>query len=104
MAQWLREALGRDIFSKIGYLFARKAFAELKAKMDPRNVNGGTFLGLDGVVIKSHGSSDAVGTANAIEIAYNMARHDLLSKIRESLALSQAESLSQPKLLAADKS
>ncbi|SFK27645.1 phosphate acyltransferase PlsX [Methylocapsa palsarum] len=104
IGQWLREALGRDMFSKIGYLFARKAFAELRAKLDPRNVNGGTFLGLDGIVIKSHGSSDAVGTANAIEIAYNMARHDLLSKIRESLALSHAENLSPPKLLAADKS
>src|SRR3982074_379098 len=51
IAQYLREALGRDFMSKIGYFLARHAFAALKAKMDPRHVNGGVFLGLNGVVI-----------------------------------------------------
>ncbi|HUB63386.1 MAG TPA: phosphate acyltransferase PlsX [Methylocella sp.] len=87
MAQYLREAMARDVLSKIGYFLARHAFAALKAKMDPRNVNGGVFLGLNGVVIKSHGGSDIVGTAHAIEIGYAMARHQLLSKIRDSLPL-----------------
>ena len=49
--------------SKIGYLFARSAFAILKDRLDPRKVNGGVFLGLDGVVIKSHGGTDGVGFA-----------------------------------------
>ena len=75
--------------SQIGYFLARHAFAALKAKMDPRNVNGGVFLGLNGVVIKSHGGSDVVGTAHAVEIGYAMARHQLLSKIRDSLPLSR---------------
>lgn len=88
MAQYLREALSRDFMSKIGYFFARKAFAALKGKMDPRNVNGGVFLGLDGVVIKSHGGSDVLGTAVAIEIGYTIARHELMGQIRHSLALS----------------
>jgi len=88
MAQYLREALSRDFLSKLGYLLARKGFAALKAKMDPRNVNGGVFLGLDGVVIKSHGHSDVFGTAVAIEIAYTIARHQLLGRIRDALALS----------------
>jgi glycerol-3-phosphate acyltransferase PlsX len=77
--------------SKIGYFLARHAFAALKAKMDPRNVNGGVFLGLNGVVIKSHGGSDAVGTAHAVEIGYAMARHELLRKIRDSLPLSREQ-------------
>ena len=89
IAQYLREAMGRDLLSKIGYLFARRAFAALREKMDPRRVNGGVFLGLDGVVIKSHGGADALGYAGAIEIAYAMVRHELLAKIRESLAFAQ---------------
>jgi glycerol-3-phosphate acyltransferase PlsX len=89
MVQYLREALGRDFISKLGYFLARRAFAALKAKMDPRTVNGGVFLGLNGVVIKSHGGSDEVGTAHAIDIGYAMARHQLLGKIRDSLPLSR---------------
>jgi glycerol-3-phosphate acyltransferase PlsX len=91
IAQYLRDAMGQNLMSKIGYLFAHKAFYALKNKLDPRNVNGGVFLGLDGIVIKSHGSSDAVGTAGAIEIGYDMVRHELLEKIRETLALSHDE-------------
>ena len=45
--------------AKIGYLFARQAFDALRDKMDPRKANGGVFLGLDGIVIKSHGGTDA---------------------------------------------
>jgi phosphate acyltransferase len=101
IAEYLREALGHDFMSKIGYFLARHAFAALKAKMDPRNVNGGVFLGLNGVVIKSHGGSDAVGTAHAVEIGYAMARHELLRKIRDSLPLSREQFPTQSKLKAA---
>ncbi|WP_374310140.1 phosphate acyltransferase PlsX [Methylocella sp.] len=90
MGQYLREALSGDVFSKIAYLLARKGLAALKAKMDPRNVNGGVFLGLDGVVIKSHGHSDAVGTSNAVEIAWRIARHQLLGRIRSALDVARA--------------
>ena len=53
--------------------------------------NGGVFLGLDGVVIKSHGGADAAETAGAIDLAYAMVRHELLRKIRDMLALSLSE-------------
>jgi glycerol-3-phosphate acyltransferase PlsX len=98
MGQYLREVLSRDLLSKLGYFLARRAFGALKEKMDPRNVNGGVFLGLNGVVIKSHGGSDAVGTARAVETGYVMARHQLLSKIRNSLPLLHEELSRQPKL------
>jgi glycerol-3-phosphate acyltransferase PlsX len=98
MGQYLREVLSRDLLSKLGYFLARRAFAALKEMMDPRNVNGGVFLGLNGVVIKSHGGSDAVGTARAVETGYVMARHQLLSKIRNSLPLLHEELSRQPKL------
>ena len=54
--------------------------------MDPRRVNGGILLGLEGVVIKSHGGSDAVGTARALEIGYEMVRDQFLRKIQDSLS------------------
>jgi len=83
---YLRQALRGSLASKLGYLLARQAFTSLANKMDPRRVNGGILLGLDGVVIKSHGGSDAIGTARALEIGYEMVRDQLLSKIQESLS------------------
>jgi glycerol-3-phosphate acyltransferase PlsX len=59
--------------------------------MDPRHANGGVFLGLDGVVIKSHGGTDALGYAGAIEIGYEMVRHRLLDRIRETLMLADED-------------
>lgn len=89
IAQYLREAMTRNWTSKLGYLLARTAFAALREKMDPRRVNGGVFLGLDGIVIKSHGGTDALGFAGALEIAYAMVQQDLLAKIREAFASAQ---------------
>jgi glycerol-3-phosphate acyltransferase PlsX len=54
--------------------------------MDPRKSNGGVFLGLNGVVIKSHGGADAEGTASAIDMGYDMVRYELLAKIGQSMA------------------
>ena len=85
MATYLRSAMSRTLMAKIGYIFAKGAFAALREKMDPRRANGGVFLGLDGIVIKSHGGADATGFAAAVELGYDMVKHDLLSKIRDSL-------------------
>ncbi len=85
IASYLRAAMGRTLMAKLGYLLAKSAFDALRDKMDPRKVNGGVFLGLDGVVIKSHGGTDATGFAAAVDLGYDMVKHDLLTKIRESL-------------------
>ncbi len=85
IAEYLRASMSRSLMSKLGYLLAKGAFAALKEKMDPRKVNGGVFLGLDGVVIKSHGGTDAIGFASAVELGYEMARYDLLAKVREMI-------------------
>ncbi len=84
--EYIRAALGRSLRSKLAYLLARNAFDELRARMDVRHVNGGVFLGLNGIVIKSHGSMDAVGTAGAIDLGHAMVRHQLLGKIRDMRA------------------
>jgi phosphate acyltransferase len=86
IGEYLKAAMGRSIMSKIGYIFARRAFATLKEKMDPRRANGGVFLGLNGIVIKSHGGTDALGFAAAVDMGYDMVRHDLLAKITETLS------------------
>jgi len=57
----------------------------LKQKMDPRSANGGVFLGLNGIVIKSHGGTDAKGFASAVDLGVDMARDDLIAKIEADL-------------------
>jgi len=83
LGQYMREALGHSFMTKLGYWLARDGFRRLREKMDPGRVNGAVFLGLDGVVIKSHGGADADSFAGAIEVGYDMVRQDLLAKIRE---------------------
>jgi phosphate acyltransferase len=81
----LRRELERTLVSKLGYLLARRAFRALSAKMDPRKSNGGVFLGLNGIVIKSHGATDAEGFARAVDIGYEMVSHELLAKVGQTL-------------------
>ena len=85
IGEFLRGAMSRTWRAKIGYLFARNAFAMLRDKMDPRKANGGVFLGLNGVVIKSHGGTDAEGFAAAVDLGYDMIRYELLNKIKDTL-------------------
>jgi glycerol-3-phosphate acyltransferase PlsX len=86
MATHLRNAMARTLRSRIGYLLAQGAFRTLRDKMDPRKVNGGVFLGLNGLVIKSHGGTDSEGFATAVDMGYDMARYELLAKINDTLS------------------
>jgi glycerol-3-phosphate acyltransferase PlsX len=88
IGQYMRDAMNQSWLSRLGYWLARDAFRALRDKMDPGRVNGGVFLGLDGVVIKSHGGADAESFAGAIEVGYDMARQELLEKIREMIGQS----------------
>ncbi len=85
LAEYLRSAMTRTLSAKIGYFFARSAFARLREKMDPRKVNGGLFLGLNGLVVKSHGGTDSEGFAAAIELGRDMVLGSLTSKIANDL-------------------
>lgn len=97
IAEYLRSAMSRSLMARIGYLFARGAFSALREKLDPRKSNGGVFLGLEGIVIKSHGGTDAVGFASATELGYEMAREDLMAKVREMVAATvRPETAPQP--------
>ncbi len=81
IAQYLRDAMTRSIFSRIGALLAQGGFRILKEKMDPRRVNGGTFLGLNGIAVKSHGGTDPLGFASAIDLGYDMAEAGLVQRV-----------------------
>src|SRR5436190_6402796 len=85
MNELLRAAMSRTWRSRIGYLFARNAFKELRDKLDPSKSNGGVLLGLNGVVVKSHGGTDAEGFAYAVDVGYETVRNDLLAKINRIL-------------------
>jgi glycerol-3-phosphate acyltransferase PlsX len=85
MADLLRNELQRSWLTKLGYLFARSAFQALRDKMDPNKSNGGVLLGLKGIVVKSHGGTNAEGFAYAIDVGYEMAHYDLLNKINQML-------------------
>lgn len=90
MAEYLRQAMGSSLLTKIGYLFARSGFAALRARMDPNAANGGMFLGLNGVVVKSHGGADADGFATAVEVAIEAAEADMLGDITDRIEKMQA--------------
>jgi len=83
---YMRSALGRTWRSRLGYLLARQAFATLREKIDPGRANGGVFLGLNGIVIKSHGGTDAEAFAAAVDLGYDMVHHGLRAKIEQTLA------------------
>jgi glycerol-3-phosphate acyltransferase PlsX len=83
---YIREAMNATLMARIGYLFARGAFQSLRAKLDPNVSNGGVFLGLNGIVIKSHGGTNAEGFASAIDIGYTMARSRIVDEINGDLA------------------
>jgi glycerol-3-phosphate acyltransferase PlsX len=85
LAEYLRSAMSRTWRSRIGYLFARDAFRALRDKMDPGKSNGSLLLGLNGIVVKSHGGTDAEGFAYAVDVGYEMVRYDLLTKINQML-------------------
>lgn len=86
IAEYLRAAMSRTLLARVGYVFAKGAFDRLREKMDPRKVNGGVFLGLNGIVIKSHGGADAEGFAAAIDVGYDMVKNGLKAKIETDLA------------------
>ena len=86
VAVYLREAMGRSFMTRLGSFFASSAFKALKDKLDPRKVNGGVFLGLNGVVIKSHGGTDAIGFSGALDIGYDMAKSGLVERVTRDLA------------------
>jgi phosphate acyltransferase len=83
---FLREALTSSPVAKLGALLASGGLKGLRARMDPRTVNGAVFLGLNGLVVKSHGGTDALGFASALGVAHRLAASHYSQDVRDSLA------------------
>jgi glycerol-3-phosphate acyltransferase PlsX len=81
VGQFLRRSLKRSLLGQIGAFIASGALNTLRRRLDPRAANGGIFLGLGGVVVKSHGGTDAIGFASALDMAIAMAKADINTKI-----------------------
>ncbi|WP_066804990.1 phosphate acyltransferase PlsX [Sphingomonas asaccharolytica] len=90
VADLLRRAFSSSMRSKIGFLISRPATELLRHHLDPNNHNGAVFLGLNGLVVKSHGGANETGVANAIAVAAKSVRDDLARKIAEDLKYFEA--------------
>jgi phosphate acyltransferase len=87
IGEFLREALRSNLVASFGGLLARRSIEQLRARIDPRRVNGGVFLGLNGTVVKSHGSADATGVAAAIGLAAKLAQSGYQGRMAERLLI-----------------
>ena len=82
----LKKYLTETILAKISIIFSYFALKKFKSKLDPRKFNGAIFLGLKGPVVKSHGSTDALGFYHSIDLCYRIIKGDLMEKIRSNLS------------------
>ncbi len=82
----LGNAFRSSLWGKLGYFFARSALQSLRNHLDPNAHNGAVFLGLNGIVVKSHGSANARGLANAIGVAHDLVRDDVGRRISADLS------------------
>ncbi len=89
----LKTAFRSSIRSKVGFLISRPATELLRHHLDPNNHNGGVFLGLNGVIVKSHGSANSAGVANAVAVAARLLEEDLTTRIAADLAALGADGL-----------
>jgi glycerol-3-phosphate acyltransferase PlsX len=93
VADLLRRAFTSSLRSKVGFLVSRPATELLKHHLDPNNHNGAVFLGLNGVVVKSHGSASALGVANAVAVTARLLEENLTERIMADLDRLGADNL-----------
>jgi len=82
----LKRAFTSSVRSKIGFLISKPAMHLLKHHLDPNVHNGAVFLGLNGVVVKSHGGANATGVANAVHVAARLLEEDITQRIINDIA------------------
>ena len=81
----LKKSLSENIFSKFSLIFSYFSLKKFKSKIDPRKYNGAIFLGLNGPVVKSHGSTDSIGFYHSIDLCYKIIKGNLMGQIRNNL-------------------
>jgi glycerol-3-phosphate acyltransferase PlsX len=96
IAEYLRQEMSRTLPARLGYLLAKGAFATLREKLDPNRVNGAIMLGLNGIVIKSHGGAKVDGFCSALLRGHAMVKNGLVAKIRQDHAYMHPEGATAP--------
>lgn len=86
ISAFVREAFRSSFSARIGYVFAKRSLDKLRVRTDPRRYNGAMLLGLNGICVKSHGGTDAIGFATAIGVAVDMVKQAVNEKIAERVA------------------
>jgi len=86
IGEYLNRTFRSSVMAGLGYIFARSALRKLRKRLDPRRYNGAVFLGLNGIAVKSHGGTDALGFAHAVGVGVDMIKHGLIEKIRSDYA------------------
>ena len=104
IADFLREAFNAGLLSKFAALLAMNSLKRLQKRIDPRRVNGGVFLGLNGTVVKSHGSADATGVSAAIKLAFQLAKSGFQERLAARVASTGRAGQDAPSGTAADAS
>jgi glycerol-3-phosphate acyltransferase PlsX len=94
--QILRDAFSSSLLSKIGYFLAQSALTKVKMRTDPRRYNGAVFVGLNGIAVKSHGGSDALGFANAICVAADLIAQNFNNRIKSELEYFRSHEQTSP--------
>ena len=82
----LKRSLKRSILSRLGYLLASGALHDMRTHIDPRRYNGAVFLGLNGISVKSHGGTDKIGFAHAIDVACDLVDRRFIPDVRDAIA------------------
>ena len=85
MSELIKKSFKKNIFTKLGYLFAKKGFDDLRETMDYQSVGGAMLVGVNGIVVKAHGNSNIKSFLSALEGAYDLAYGEVLKKIKEKL-------------------
>lgn len=85
IGQVLRESIVHSWLARLGFPFLTLAIKKFRLRIDPRRYNGAVFLGLNGIAVKSHGGTDAVGYANAIKVAIDLVQHEFLRDLRREI-------------------
>ena len=83
---FIRASFKSSILAKLGYLLSRGALRKVRERTDPRRYNGAVFLGLNGIAVKSHGGTDRIGFANAINVALELVDHGFLPDVSAAIA------------------
>ena len=86
MSSMIKANFKANLWTKLGYLHVRKGFKNMSETMDYKSTGGAMLLGINGVVVKAHGNSDAYSFKNALRVAHMMVEYDVVNKIKESLA------------------